>query len=347
MKERYLSKFDPAAVSAPQDLYGKTPPSLLFPFMTGLASGLLTTSPEKMVSKGSMAVRRLLHPVLMVLSPLFMSYRQVIDRRAGMIPDEPVIWCVNHSFYDDVTATVRCTGRHAYVMFGNISVFFNSLDGIGLYANGVVLCNRKVKKSKSAAVEGAKKVLEMGTDIIIFPEAGWNKTAEKPLMHFWHGVYRLAAETGCKVVPVVHYLPEPNQSRNVKGNQIHTVIADPLEIGTMSEKEGLTLLRDTMASWYYSLMEQYGQTTRAQLLAGYETADDAWEDFLRKQTDYPNYDCTIETNADYRPENITEPSQVWENAAGIAEIDVRNVSHVLYARHVMNTDRKHNFQRRI
>ena len=40
----------------------------------------------------------------------------------------------------------------------------------------------------------------------------------------------------------------------------------------LSEQEGLTLLRDTMATWYFYLMEKYGHSTREELLEGFETA---------------------------------------------------------------------------
>ena len=103
----------------------------------------------------------------------------------------------------------------------------------------------------------------------------------------WPGAYRLAKETGSKIVPVIHYLADPH--KKYKGNVIHTVVADPISIEELSEQEGIQLLRDTIATWYFLMMEKYGQSTREELLEGYENADDAWESYISKHI------STIET----------------------------------------------------
>ena len=329
-------------VMGPADFFGEAKPSFLFYPMVKLLSPLLSCDPDRMISKGSIRVRKFLHPILMKLLSAFMDYKQVIERKID-IPQEPVIWCPTHCFKDDIAASIGAA-RHAYIMFGSIPAFFNSFDGIGAYINGVVLCNRKVKASKRAAVEASKRLLDMGLDMLLFPEGVWNKTPDKLLLDFWPGAYRLAKETGCKIVPVIHYLADPH--KKYKGNVIHTVIADPISMEGLDEQEGLALLRDTMATWYFCLMEKYGQSTREELLNGFETANDAWESYMAMHTDMKYYDREIELCADYRPKHIVRPEDVWQSVANIQNIHAGNAAHVRYARELVAREKRRDFQRR-
>ena len=156
---------------------------------------------------------------------------------------------------------------------------------------------------------------------------------------------RLAKETGSKIVPVIHYLANPH--KKYKGNVIHTVIADPISMEGLGEQEGQELLRDTMATWYFRLMEKYGHTTRAELLGEFETTDDAWESYMEMHTGCVKYyDREIELCADYRPKVIVRPEDVWQSVANIQNIHARNASHVQYARALVAREKRRDFQRR-
>lgn len=337
-----------------KDLLGGTKPSVLFYPMVRLLSHLLSCDPDRMVSKASLSVRRFLHPFLMRLVPLFLEYKQVYESKNALLgvdapdaplelPAEPVIWCPNHGFKDDVAASIG-TVRHAYILFGSLPMFFNTFDGVGAYVNGVAMCNRKVKASRIASMEASKRLLNMGMDMLVFPEGVWNKTPDKLMLGLWPGAYRLAKETGSKIVPVIHYLADPH--KKYSGNVIHTVVADPISMEGLSEKEGLALLRDTMATWYFLMMEKYGRTTRKELLDGFETADDAWEDYMAMHTGCVKYyDKEIELCADYRPKDIVCPKDVWQSVADIRNVRAENAAHVQYARQLVEREKHRDFQR--
>ena len=102
-----------------------------------------------------------------------------------------------------------------------------------------------------------------------------------------------------------------------------------------------------MATWYYLLMEKYGQTTREELLHGFETTDDAWESYLAMHTGCVKYyDKEIELRADYRPKDIVRPEDVWQPIADITEQTVENVHHVCYARQLIRREKRRDYQRR-
>lgn len=342
-------------VTGQTDFFGKNKPSFLFYPMVKLMRPLLSCDPDKMVSKTSIFVRRCLHPLLVLLLPLFLEYKQVFESKNALlgidVPDTPMelsketlIWCPNHRFKDDVAASLRST-RHAYILFGSLPMFFNTFDGIGAYINGVVMCNRKVKASKIASIEAAKRVLSMGMDMLVFPEGVWNKTPDKLFLDFWPGAYRLAIESGSKIVPVIHYLADPHQK--YEGNVIHTVVADPISMEGLTEEEGLALLRNSMATWYYLLMKKYGQSSRQELLAEYDTADEAWDAYIQMHTGCVSYyDKEIEQSADYRPKRIVRPEDVWKSVAEIRTVTAENIKHVCYAKMVVEREQNRDFQRR-
>jgi 1-acyl-sn-glycerol-3-phosphate acyltransferase len=340
---------------AKKDLLGEAKPSMLFQPMVGLLSKLLRCDPKKNLSNLNIVARRILHPVIMLLVPAFMDYKQVFESKNALLgidvpdkrrelPGEPVIWCVNHGFKDDIAASIHAT-RHSYMFFGSLPHFFNTFDGVALFLNGVILCNRKNREMKKAAFELAVQSLKKGNDLTILPEGVWNKTPEKLVLDLWPGIYRIAKETGSKVIPIIHYLADPH--KKYKGNVIHTVVADPISMDGLSEKEGLELLRDTMATWYFLMMERYGQTTRQELLDGFETADDAWESYISMHTGCQKYyDQEIELCADYRLKQIVRPEDVWQSVANIQNIHIGNITHVRYAKELTFQERKRDFQRR-
>ena len=352
--EKALDKIDIAGTKR-RDLMGEAKPSLLFFPMIRFLAHLLSCEEKKMISPFSLAVRKLLHPLLALMLPLFLEHKQVFESKNALlgidapdehIPlgDEPLIWCPNHRFKDDIAASLRAA-RHAYILFGSLPAFFNTFDGVGAYINGVVLCNRKVKASREVSTEVAKKVLYAGRDLMVFPEGVWNKFPDKLLLNFWPGAYKLAIDTGSKIVPVIHYLADPHGSS--KENVIHTVVAEPISMEGLSEEEGLSLLRDTMATWYYLLMEKYGQSSRRELVGDSHCTTAEWEYYLHQHTGCIRfYDKEIELCADYRPKRIIRPESVWQNVADIQNIHAGNVAHIQYAKDLVRQEQRRDFQRR-
>ena len=343
LTERIFSSYKDTIIH-PQDLLGDAKPSPMFYALAPICRHLLNYHSEKVITKGSMRLRKTLHPLLMLLSPIFLDYKQVIEMRSD-VPDGPVIWCGNHGFKDDIMATIKAAGRHAYFMFGSLPMCMNTLDGLGAYLNGIVLCNRKIKESRAASFFSSKKVLELGCDLLLFPEGVWNKTPNKLILDLWPGAVRLAQETCRPIIPVVHYLADPHKT--YAGNVIHTVIGDPLYVNDMTEAEGIQILRDTMATMYYRLMEKYGRSTRKELLGTAASADEAWESYLALHTGAVTYyDQEIETSADFRLGGMTRPEDVWRPVAVIKNTTPVNICYKRFARQLMNQEMQRDYQHR-
>lgn len=354
--EKILNKHE--NITGINDLTAGEEPSLLFYVLADKLSYLLENDPDKVLSKKGIEIRKKLNYLIKKLGPSFLKSPQVIENRKKLLDhnskeqddeitltDKPVIWVGNHSFKDDTLASILASKRNAYILFGSLPQFYNTFDGITAWLNGVVMTNRKHKESKKASVEKAKRAIELGSDLFIFPEGVWNKTPNKLLLDFWPGIYKIAKETNTEVIPIVHYIED--QSRFGKNNVIHTVIDDPISIAHLSEEEALELIREKIGTWYYLMMEKYGKTTREELLEGHDNSIDAWEEHLKRRVSTADrYDEEIELSADYRPKNITRPEDVYESIANIENVTPENIQHVNYAKQLVKERKQNDFQRR-
>lgn len=207
------------------------------------------------------------------------------------------------------------------------------------------MTNRKVAASRHTSVPKAVRAMQCDVDLMIFPEGVWNKSPNALILDLWPGIYRIACETGARVVPVVHYIRDTTS--RTKPNPIHTVIDDPIQIDDLSEKAALSLVRDTMATWFYLMMELYGKATREETLKGYTSTTEAWEDeLIARINTVDRYDLEIELCADYRPKTKVTPQSVWQSIADIQHVTPLNAAHVAYAQQLVNMFRNEDFQHR-
>ncbi len=336
-------------ISNIHDLIGDGDPSWLFFILANKLGYLLDPDVDSTITEYGVKWRRALHPLISALGPKFLKNPQIIENRdflknpekyddtklvpadKGIIlPDEPVIWAPNHAFKDDVLASILAAQRHAYILFGSLPQFYNTIDGILAYLNGVAMCNRKVKESTQASIAKTVKAMEYGADALIFPEGVWDKVPDRLLLDFWSGVWKVAKETGAKVVPMVHYLYDHLDTS--PENKIHTVVDEPVKIDDLSMEAALDYLRDIMATWHYYMIEVYGQSTREEILGSHSTSRDAWVHYMKeKVARVPFYDTEIETSADYRPKDKTHIADVYDGLANSPKITKDNASEVAYA----------------
>ena len=236
-----------------------------------------------------------------------------------ILPDEPVIWAMNHRFKDDVLASVLAIlsfhrNRPLILFFGSVPIFFGTFDGVLANMIGTILVNRKCSASRKAGQEKLKWAIEQGCDILMAPEGVLNKAPDRLSQPLWPGIYRMAKENGCQIVPIIHYLSDPTLRMPKELNPIHTVVDSPIDITEMgnSEEEALNNYRNLVATWYYLMMEKYGKTTRNALIGENESFNAAYERFLEDWLSFvEKYDTSIETIATYNPPGTIEPEEAF------------------------------------
>ena len=363
-KERYDKKVLEAyaeSLSSFSDLIGDgyTGMSPLFYLLNRRFLHWLDDDPAVAVSEKEIRFRKRFYPVLQAVGPGALKCTQVFENRrrlmdpscddADTLPqltDSPVIFVANHGFHDDVLASVLAARRVVYIAWGSLPLLYNTFDGFASSLVGCVCLNRKSGASRKAFTAKALRAMEHGMSILAFPEGGWNKTSELLALPLWKGVYDLSAASGCPVVPITLYVRDPEVLS--KKNIIHTVVDDPISLYDMPRQEALRLLRDTFATWTYTMMEAYGRSTREIEMGGYTTSDQRWHAHLRERMKgVARYDSSIEKRADYRLKDVTRPEDAFASIAAIREENItpQNVKMVLAARQLVEERQNSDFQR--
>ncbi len=356
--ESILKKYN-GMITGLNDLTAGDTPSAIFYLLADKLSYLLCSDEETAISQKGVERRRKINPIIRALGPYFLNNPQVFENRNFLrnpdcpdtppdskitLPSEPVIWVSNHGFKDDALGAVLAAQRHAYILFGSLPQFYNTLDGVTAWLVGVVMANRKIPASKKTAVPKAVRVINYGADLLMYPEGVWNISPNALVLDLWPGVYRIACETGAKVVPIVHYLRDNNTS---KDNPIHTVVDNPVRIDDLTEQQALRYIRDIFASWYYLMMEAYGKSTRNEVL-GESSFVEVWQKQIEERASFAaRWDEEIESRADYRLKEKVPPKEVWQAIADVSNITPQNVSHVLYARQLEAQYMDEDFQHKL
>lgn len=114
--------------------------------------------------------------------------------------DGPYVICANHSSYLDIILMYRILPKKKFLFIGKsellswpiINIFFKKLD---------IAVNRKKRSSGMQSIIRAKKELQNGWSIVIFPEGGIPENA--PILNpFKNGAFKLAVETGTPILPI-------------------------------------------------------------------------------------------------------------------------------------------------
>ena len=364
-KEKLISQYDKIQLLKKNeiiknecDLYGDDGPNLLFPLLLKKNGYLLQSTDLKDFSKSKIKSKQFFNLFIRKFGYLFLKTKQEFEDRNFLSGenekyfdslnsiDSPVIFVANHAFRDDILGTMIAAKRPAYVMFASLPQFYNTIDGVLLQKNGVVLINRKIKNSRKASLEKSKMVLQNGGNLIIFPEGVWNKSPNKLTLPLWNGFYRIAKEAGAKVVPVIHYISDPTYSIPKENNSFHTVVDDAIDVSKYTEEEVLEKVKTSFSTWEFLMMERYGKTSRTDLLDGYDNSQDSWADKLRKRTKTADkYDFEIETTADFQPKNILSPYDVFSSIAEL-NISPQNEEEVIAAKTLVKEYNENDFQHR-
>lgn len=247
-------------------------------------------------------VRRLFAPVLRLIYRTQTSYKIKIDCRKSLpLSTKGCIFAINHRQGDDIVIGANVVGKSAYIVFGNKYLALDTTNGLGLWAYGMILLDRDNKSNRNSTYEKMKYVIEHGGNIIIYPEGYWNlddngeaderhgadgHNSENWLIQDFNiGIFRLAQETGCAIVPTVLHYDEFGKKicygRRGKSFKVHS------RDNIFEKKEQLLTIMRTM---YYEMMEKYSSYERAELEADGQTIYEQWGELKKKLVK----DCDIE-----------------------------------------------------
>lgn len=293
---------------------------------------LLSSEIEKTLSKKGIKVRKIFAPMLRQVYSFKTRYRLKIDKSEKIKPiknnigggEQPKskgkIYVVNHRQADDIVLGVRAVADSGYIVFGNRYLALETLDGLGLWAYGMILMDRNDDLNRESTYNKMKYVIENGGNIIIWSEGYWNldDDGQKDERHEadahnsenWLiqdinvGAVRLAQETGSPLIPTILHYDEFKKKRCYakRGNPFVINKDDDL----FAKKDEFV---ETMQTMYYLLMEKYSSYERTVLEADGLTLKEQWEmlkEELRSACDIPK----IEYQLDLKDEKLIGKAKV-------------------------------------
>ncbi|MGN0426303.1 MAG: lysophospholipid acyltransferase family protein [Agathobacter sp.] len=218
------------------------------------------------------------------------DYKIVIEKRERLEKSKKGrIFALNHRQADDIVIGANAVNQSAYIVFGNPYLAFETLNGLGLWAYGMILLKRDDIASRKAAYEKMKYVIEHGGNIIIFPEGYWNlddngqrdecheadghKSDNWLIQDINIGILRLAQETGCEIVPTILQYDE------VKEKRCYAYRGKPFRVSKgadiFAKKDELV---EVMTNMYWYLMDKYSFYKRADLEADGRYLAEQWNE---------------------------------------------------------------------
>ena len=237
---------------------------------------LKNDSVNKTLSKKGIKIRQFFSPVLRLIYCTQTEYKLVQDNKNMFKKNSSKIYIINHRQADDIVLGANAIGENGYIVFGNEKLVFDTTNGIGLWANGMILLNRNNYESRKSTYEKMKFVLQNGGNVIIYPEGYWNlddnglsddrhlsddHNSENWLIQDINiGVIRLAKEMGCPIIPVILHYDEITKKRCYSkiGKEYFINKDDDIFV----KKDEIVV---EMQSIYYELMEKYSSYQRTDL----------------------------------------------------------------------------------
>lgn len=169
----------------------------------------------------------------------------------------------------------------------------DTTNGLGLWTYGMILLDRDNKSNRHCTYDKMKFVLEHGGNIIIYPEGYWNledngeaderhgadgHNSENWLIQDFNiGIFRLAQETGCEIVPtVLHY--DEHKKKICYGFRGKVFAVHPDDDVFEKKEQFLTIMR----TMYYEMMEKYSSYKRSELEADGQSIYEQWKELKKK-----------------------------------------------------------------
>lgn len=286
-----------------RELSAKQEEPIMSPINLKLFGHLLSNDPNEVLSKKTIMLRKSIHPAFKKVMPFFAESKLNIVRREDFPKDRPIIFAATHGFKDDIPHSLLTINDHAYLLFANLLSFYGSLDGIGLWMNGSIVFDRTDKESRAAVIKKIIRALELGTNVLTFPESTWNKTPNLLVQKLFSGIYDAAKSTNALIVPIATV-----QEKNIT----HSILDFPFDIVKYEKKEGILMLRDILSTNKYEIMEKFSNAKRDDFKEGNE-AILYWDEKVKEliETAGKFYDYAVENKSQFVDKDEVSASEVF------------------------------------
>ena len=174
----------------------------------------------------------------------------------------PYVICANHASYLDIIAFYRILPKNRFLFMGKsellrwpvINIFFSKMD---------IAVNREKRHSAMRSLIRAKREIENGWSIVIFPEGGIPLTAPK-MGQFKNGAFKMAIDLGVPILPITCldnwqlFGTDPVLSARAHPGVAKVIIHDPIPTKGLEKKDLVSLRSRTFEVINKPLMEKHG-----------------------------------------------------------------------------------------
>lgn len=170
-----------------------------------LFTSIIITSPILFVLTLKEEYYHILWKVIRLLSKLLvygMGFRLDVTFDEKILPDKSYMFCPNHASLIDPFVLILLS-KNPIVFVGKQELAKIPIFGF-FYKRVVIMVDRSSAKSRKRVFKMAKKRLQNGVSMAIFPE-GLVPTEDVVLAPFKKGAFSLAIEFGIPIVPQVYY----------------------------------------------------------------------------------------------------------------------------------------------
>jgi 1-acyl-sn-glycerol-3-phosphate acyltransferase len=165
-----------------------------------------------------------------------------------------VVTCNHNSLFDILIAT-------PFMPSANKTIAKSSLSYIPIfgwiYSAGSVLVNRKSDKSRKESFQKMKRELDLGFNMVIYPEGTRNRT-DDPLKSFYDGAFKLAVETNKPIIPAIIF----NTTKVLPINKKFYLYPHELEMHFLPPVESVDISSKELKVKVFRMMWDYYEANR-------------------------------------------------------------------------------------
>ena len=261
------------------------------------------TSPMKM------KLRKVINKPLRKVLRTFDGKKVLIEGRELLDKNEQYIFSSSHYFTEDIQIAIGSLDRNAWALIGTTNQLEHNPKIYAVWLNGMIYVDRLDENSRKESVLKMEYILNHGGNILIFPEGGWNNTENLLINPLFAGPYKVSVATGKKVVPLVVY--------NGEENRVYVKFGEPIPLYNYEKEEALTILRDSMGSLMYELIEKYSKPLCRGSLEGdfhLQFMEDRKNEYLKNKWTEDSWDEELTV---YKSKDITTPQEVRASLDGV------------------------------
>ncbi|UOG73888.1 1-acyl-sn-glycerol-3-phosphate acyltransferase [Hymenobacter tibetensis] len=176
-----------------------------------------------------------------------------IIRKKPLPTEQPCVYVANHSSYIDIPLLFKVLPGWLNIM-GKSSLAKVPAWG-PIFSRGYIVVDRDNAMSRGRAMVQARRSLEAGRSVVIFPEGSIAKKPGEQLEEFKDGAFQLAIAAGVPLVPITmtlnhHFLPDVGGLR-VRYSPLQIILHEPITTNGLTVADALALKKrvyDTIAS---------------------------------------------------------------------------------------------------